>query len=92
MVTSMRDKISPWIAAIFCAALSAITIIGTLFLMVVNKTTQTQNGVESTFYCFLPMCFYFVGGEIMKLQKENRELRKIVEELANKPTELSQSF
>jgi hypothetical protein len=61
-----------------------------LWLMVVNKTTQ--NGVASTFYCFLPMCFYFVGGEIMKLQKENRELRKIVEELAKKPPELSQSF
>ena len=90
MVISMRDKISPWIAAIFCAALSAITIIGNLWLMVVNKTSQT--GVESTFYCFLPMCFYFVGGEIMKLQKENRELRKIVEELAKKPTGLSQSF
>lgn len=84
MVISMRDKISPWIAAIFCAALSAITIIGNLWLMVVNKTSQ--NGVESTFYCFLPMCFYFVGGEIMKLKNENRELRKIVEELANKPT------
>ena len=79
----MRDKISPWIAAIFCAGLSAITIIGNLWLMVVNKTTQ--NGVETTFYCFLPMCFYFVGIEIAKLHKENRELRKIVEELAKKP-------
>ena len=76
----MLEKISPWIAALFCATLSAITIIGNLWLMVVNRTSQ--NDVSSVFYCFLPMSFYFVGAELMKLQRENRELRKMIEKLS----------
>lgn len=78
----MHEKLSPWLAAIFCASLSAITIIGNLFLMVANKTSQ--NDVSTVFYCFLPMCFYFVGIELLKLQKENRELRKTIEKLSEK--------
>ena len=78
----MREKMSPWVAALFCASLSAITMIGNLWLTVVNRTRQ--NDVSIVFYCFLPLCFYFVGAELMKLQKENRELRKMIEKLSEK--------
>ena len=77
----MRDKLGPWTPAIFCAFLSLITVAGNLIVSFMNRTAPSSS-MDVTFYCFLPMCFYFVGALLSKLQAENRELRTRIEELA----------
>lgn len=42
------------------------------------------------FYCFLPMCFFFVGTFLSQLQKENRELRSRIDELTSAPHDLQE--
>lgn len=68
----MREKLLPWIPAIFCASLSLITLaantVGELF-------TQTTNAGMLVFLCFLPMCFVYVGAILKDLRDQNRELR-----------------
>lgn len=77
----MREKLRPWIPAIFCAALSVITIIGNLVLaFTIGKPTPSVNFV---FHCFLPMCFFLVGDFLSKLRKENLALRTQVDELSS---------
>ena len=82
MMTTMRDKLSPWIPAIFCAFLSLITVSGSLFLAFVYGTSRSS-GVDLGFYCFLPMCFCFVGAFVSNLRRENRELRTRIEKPAS---------
>lgn len=79
----MRDK-AAWAPAIFCAMLSLITISGNVIVSLINRTSNF-GGIEIVFYCFLPMCFYFVGAFLSHLQRENRELRTRIEELASRP-------
>lgn len=79
----MREKFSPWLPVIFCIFLSSITVAGNLFLAFRSGTPQT--GIELVFHCFLPLCFLFVGAAVSKLQKENRELRKQIQEVASSP-------
>ena len=80
----MRDKLRPWIAAIFCAGLAVIVIIANLLLAFTNGTSL--NGVDFVFYCFLPMCFFFVGDFLSSLRKENLALRLQVGELSSQLT------
>lgn len=80
-----RQKLSPWVAAGFCAFLSLITILQGLYLSVVNHTNT--GGWAIVFLCNLPMCFFFVGAAASHVQTEIRELRKQVAELqAEKPS------
>ncbi len=79
----MKDKLGPWIPAIFCAILSLITVTGNLIASSMNGATPSS-GIEVVFYCFLPMCFYFVGALLLKLQRENRELRTRIDDLDSK--------
>lgn len=73
----MRDKLQPWVAAIFCASLSLITIVGNIAAMVYTNGVS-QSPVTIVFLCFLPMCFYHVGDFLFKLRQENRDLQKQV--------------
>lgn len=78
----MREKLGPWAPAIFCAALSFITILGDL---VGRFVTGTAGAADVAFYSFLPMCFYIVGTFLAQLRQENRELREQIQELLPKP-------
>jgi hypothetical protein len=79
----MCDKLSPWAPAIFCAILSLLTVSGNLIVDFMIETAPLS-GIDIPFYCFLPMCFYSVGAFLSNLQRENRELRTRIEELASK--------
>ena len=70
------QRIRDWIPAIFCAVLSAITLISDLAL----ETSSLLSGLIP-FLCFLPMCFFFVGTVTSTLRKDNAALRKDIEEL-----------
>jgi hypothetical protein len=78
----MREKLGPWLPAIFCAVLSLITVLGNLIGLF---ATGAAGASDVAFYCFLPMCFYFVGAYLMQLRQENRELREQIRELIPKP-------
>ena len=76
-IPTMKQKISHWIPAAFCAFIC----LNALFF------APTSPGVEwwkPVFFSFLPMCFYFVVAEISQMQKEIRELRKQVTDLQSK--------
>lgn len=77
----MRNTVRPFVPAIFCAALSLITLVANLTTSVMSGTAPPFGSGDLAFYCFLPMCFYFVGTVFSQLQRENRELRARLEEL-----------
>jgi hypothetical protein len=73
----MREKLLPWLPAIFCGMLSLITMGADIFG---RFATGTANVGLSTFLCFLPMCFFHVGVMLTNLRDENRELTRRLEE------------
>jgi hypothetical protein len=80
MISLARNKqsIAPWSPAVFCAALSLITVYG-----IVTSVGAGGNdwGWAVPFVCFLPMCFVFVGMAMSGMRREISELRKQVAEL-----------
>ena len=82
----MREKIQPWIPAIFCAFLSVITYVSFVVQSVTLKGDPRIPimAVLAPFLCFLPMCFFHVGTFMSQLREENRELRKQIQELISK--------
>ncbi len=83
MISSARRRaLAPWIPAGFCAALSFITILQSLWAAVVNR--GDSGGWAVAFLCFLPMCFFFVGVAMTEMRREISELRKQVAELQQK--------
>ena len=81
MGIQMREQLRPWIAAIYCAALGVIVILAEIVVAFISRTPNFSS-VSIVFYCFLPMCFYFVGDFLSSLKKENLALKSQVEELA----------
>ena len=79
----MRERIGPWLPAIFCASLSLITIVTNLAGYFMTGSGTIGPG-DMAFYGFMPMCFYFVGAQLSQMKKENRELRQRIDELAAK--------
>ena len=69
----MRQTISHWIPAVFCAFISLIA----LFASVVSEAGWWR----PTFFAFLPMSFFFVGAVTSQMQRDIRELRKQIAEL-----------
>lgn len=63
----MRNKIEPWLSALYCAALAVIVTIGVL--------ASSDFGPTLIYILSMPMCFWFVGVYLTKLKKENSELR-----------------
>ncbi len=68
--------ITHWIPAAFCAFLS--------FLALSMQIGSDSGAWKPAFYCFLPMCFFFVGAATSQMQREIRELRKQLTELQEK--------
>lgn len=85
----MREKLRPWVPAIFCASLSLITIVSDVTIGILNRQ---KVGTNAAFFCFIPMAFYFVGAMHSQLLRENRELRQQLQEViassrATEPTD-----
>ena len=80
----MQEKLRPWIPAIFCAAISVITIIANLVLaFTMPNPTPSAPRMDFLLYCNLPMCFFLVGDFLSTLRKENLALRTQVDELSS---------
>ena len=74
----MRDKLTPWLPAIFCGVLSLITVVADV---VGRFMTGTANVGVTAFLCFLPMCFFHVGVMLKNLRDENLLLRRRLDEI-----------
>ena len=70
---SVREKLSPWMAAISCGALSLITVTADI---VGRFATGNENIGLTAFLCFLPCCFFHVGVMLKNLREENQELKR----------------
>ncbi len=81
-LTATNRKLSPWLAAAFCAFLSLITLSSNLWLSVENRSDI--GGWAINFLCFLPVCFFIAGKVASQLQQEIRELKMQVAELNGK--------
>lgn len=75
VIDEVKRKSAPWVAAGFCAALSAMTIVTDLSLSFIN---HTNSNLPIVFLCFLPMCFFFVGAAVSDMRNQIRELREQV--------------
>ena len=73
----MRERIAPGLPAIFCGGLSLITVVTDV---VGRAMTGTADAGLSTFLCFLPICFFFVGVMLKNLRDENRVLKRRLDE------------
>ena len=60
--------------ALFCAILSAMQLVGGIVF-----SDGGSNPASGTFFCFLPMCFYFVG---MALKKQHDRITALENELS----------
>jgi hypothetical protein len=69
-------NIGHWIPAGFCAFLSLLAL-----SMQIGSESWTW---KPAFYCFLPMCFFFVGMATSQMHREIRDLRKKLEEFQAK--------
>lgn len=68
--------ISHWTPAVFCAFLC---------LLALSMQIGSDTGAwKPAFYCFLPMCFFFVGSVTSQMHREIRELRRQLAELQQK--------
>ena len=70
-----------WVAPIFAAALSTITL-GASFLV----TPQSYEVGFPAFFCFLPMAFYLVAVAQTTSQKQVRDLQQRIEQLEAQST------
>lgn len=82
----MKEKLQPWMSAIFCAFLSLMTFALSMSLMWTSKGGEMSMAgmVLTPFFSFLPMCFFHVGASLSQLRKENQDLRTQIQELTSK--------
>ena len=76
--TQMKERIGPWIPAIFSAALALIVTIGNLWGLV---KAGTDGAANSGFIIFMPMCFFFVGAYFAQLRNEIQTLQRRLDAL-----------
>lgn len=74
----MREKLLPWLPAIFCGTLSLITMVADV---VGRFMTGNPNAGLIAFWAFLPMCFFHVGIVLKNLRDENRALKLRLDKL-----------
>ena len=72
----MLSKLVGWEAPLFAAVLSALVIISFFGL----KPHSYETGFP-TFFCFLPVAFYFAARAQVASQKQIRDLQQRVEQL-----------
>jgi hypothetical protein len=70
---SMKQKISFWVPALFCAFLSFIALF-----------RSSGESWRPAFFCFLPMCFFFVGSALLQMHRQVRSLQERLEQLEQK--------
>ena len=82
----MREKLQPWMPAIFCACLSLITFFSfvRMSMTVIAVPGFPTMAVLAPFLSFLPVCFFHVGTSLSQLRRENRELREQIQVLISK--------
>jgi hypothetical protein len=74
----MREKLMPWLPAIFCGCLSLITLLAGIVGSFVAGDSSAGN---IAFFSFMPICFLHVGVMLKTLRDENRDLRNRLDEL-----------
>jgi hypothetical protein len=67
---------APWNAAWFCAFLSLTYIVADCAMLIIRHGSGSGGG--SIVFTFLPMCFYILGLEISRQQREITDLRNRV--------------
>jgi hypothetical protein len=67
-----------WVPAAFCAFLSLVAVAG---LISASSGSSLGNFGAIPFFCFLPMCFYFVAAIMGESRREIQELRSQILEL-----------
>lgn len=72
-IEEMRDKIGPWMPAVFCASLAVIVTIGNLWAV---SAGGSDSAITLVYILFLPMCFFLIGRYLVKLNKDITELRE----------------
>lgn len=82
MISDARQRaVAPWLPMGFCACLSFITLFGNIWLSF-KTGSDWGGGWAITFLCNLPMCFFFMGRPIARMQSEISALQKQLAELA----------
>jgi len=67
------ERFSPWRPVLFATCLSAITLWA--FWRYLDRLMPMIG-----LLCFLPMCFYFVAEDVMRLRKQVNELQRRLDE------------
>ena len=62
------NRVQCWVPAMFCGFLSLVALGMALY-------APSPPAWAPLFFCFLPMCFVFVGSALANMQREIRELR-----------------
>lgn len=76
----MREKLSPFVAAIFCVFLCFVTLFGNILLSIYTQG-KSQGGLDVVFYSFLPMCFLYIGYFLSHLRNEQNDLKRRIDAL-----------
>ena len=69
----------PWMPFAFCTVLSAMALVKPLLLR-----DKSDHLAITGFLIWLPMCFYFVGSVIARLQNDVRDLRRQLADINGK--------
>jgi hypothetical protein len=78
---SALGKLRPYIAAIGCAFLGVMTIAGDVTVARISGSLDPVCGMSFVYYCYLPLCLYFLGAYMSEMRQEIRELRARLEGL-----------
>lgn len=68
-------RLVPWGAFLFGAALSSLAVVGPFVSLAIGVPASWW---EPVVIAFLPMCFYFVGAALARLQTEVDELKTVL--------------
>ena len=76
----MKEKVGPWLPAIFCASLALIVLFADLWAL---RNGGSSGAADQTFMMFMPMCFVLTGIYLSVLRKDISELRKRLDAAGN---------
>ena len=72
-IETFRKKAEVWIPGAFCAFLSGISLY--------SEILQPQSWWYITFLSFLPLCFFYAGTSMAKMNNQISQLREKIEEM-----------
>lgn len=78
MLNQTRDRVGPWLPALFCAVLGGICILSGFWTMLGGGSMAD---LDVVYMSFMPMCFFFVGAYLAKLRSDNAKLRARLDEI-----------